>query len=149
MAVETTPKDLPLASLKQELIDSLPEGKEWTNSDTCVRGNLMFLTITDIDPDGSTDPLAGLFEFDGTGDSVYYQWLPPGESSQVPGVYVVYAAYGTLKIEGVGQPGGSYLRLSTGQKILRVGIHAAPGPQHTSFNVRLGPENTFPNYWGW
>ena len=45
MAVETTPKDLPLASLKQELIDSLPEDKEWVNSDTCVVGNLMFLTI--------------------------------------------------------------------------------------------------------
>ena len=48
MAVKTTPKDLPLASLKQELIDSLPEDKEWTNSDTCVVGNLMFLNISDV-----------------------------------------------------------------------------------------------------
>jgi len=45
VGIVTTPKDLPLASLKQELIDSLPENKEWTNSDTCVTGNLMFLTI--------------------------------------------------------------------------------------------------------
>ena len=47
MAVETTPGNLPLASLKQELIDSLPEDKEWEDSDTCVTGNLMFLNIGD------------------------------------------------------------------------------------------------------
>ena len=48
MAVETTPKDLPLASLKQELIDSLPDSKEWVDRDTCVAGNLMVLEIEDV-----------------------------------------------------------------------------------------------------
>ena len=48
MAVVTTKGDLPLASLKQELIDSLPEDKEWEDSDTCVTGNLMFLDIVDV-----------------------------------------------------------------------------------------------------
>ena len=51
MAVETTPGNLPLASLKQELIGSLPASEEWVNSDTCVTGNLMFLEIV--------GPLAG------------------------------------------------------------------------------------------
>lgn len=49
MAVVTTKGDLPLASLKQELIDSLPEDKEWEDSDTCVTGNLMFLNIVDVE----------------------------------------------------------------------------------------------------
>jgi len=43
-------KDLPLASKKQEYIDGLGNAHEWTNADTCVKGNLMFLDIVEIDP---------------------------------------------------------------------------------------------------
>lgn len=47
--------NLPLASTKQELIDGATG--DWTNKDTCTRGNLMFLTL------GTTDYKGHILQF--------------------------------------------------------------------------------------
>jgi len=48
-------KDLPLASKKQEYIDGLGNAHEWTNAETCVKGNLMVLDIVEVDPEGDAE----------------------------------------------------------------------------------------------
>ena len=46
----STKGNLPLASKKQEYIDGLGNAHEWTNADTCARGNFMQLDIVEVDP---------------------------------------------------------------------------------------------------
>jgi len=48
MAVSDKGK-LPLASTKQELIDELGNAREWANSDTCIKGGLMSLRISETE----------------------------------------------------------------------------------------------------
>ena len=60
MAITSVTKDLPLASLKQDLLDGLVSEDAWTNSATCVKGNLMLL---DLDGD---DYKGRILQFPGT-----------------------------------------------------------------------------------
>jgi len=67
----TNTGDLPLASKKQDYIDGLGNAHEWTNSDTCVRGNLMVLDIGEVGGDGTGG--AG-----GTGGSLTFEVVAEG-----------------------------------------------------------------------